>query len=76
MTALLRVHTLYDLLLSVPMRWLTGCEAKLEDWSPYSMGKVRCRESNSGPPNPYLNAHISLRIWARVQFIIAGAGLG
>ena len=38
--ALLRVHTLYDLLVSRPLRWLSGKSAELRDWSIYSMAGV------------------------------------
>ena len=40
MGALLRVNTLWDLLLSQPMRWLCGSADKLSDWSIFSMGAV------------------------------------
>jgi len=40
MGALLRVNTLFDLLLSRPMRFLCGSSAQLTDWSIYSMGAV------------------------------------
>jgi hypothetical protein len=40
MLALARVFTLFDLLLSVPLRWLCGSSAQLTDWSVYSMGNV------------------------------------
>lgn len=37
MVALLRVHTLFDLLISRPLRWLSGKSSELRDWSIYSM---------------------------------------
>ena len=40
MGALLRVNSLFDLLLSRPMRWLCGAAAQLKDWSVFSMGAV------------------------------------
>jgi len=38
--ALCRVMTLWDLLLSMPLRWLCGSSSELEDWSMYDMGPV------------------------------------
>jgi len=38
--ALLRVHALFDLLVSRPLRWLSGKSAELRDWSIYSMAGV------------------------------------
>ena len=40
MVALLRVHVLYDLLISHPLRWLSGRSSELSDWSIYSMAGV------------------------------------
>lgn len=40
MVALTRVLTLWDLLLSMPLRWLCGCSSKLTDWSIYDFGPV------------------------------------
>ena len=40
MVALLRVHTLFDLLISRPLRWLSGKSSELRDWSIYSMAGV------------------------------------
>lgn len=40
MTALLRVCALFDLLISRPMRWLSGKGSELSDWSIYKMGPV------------------------------------
>ena len=37
MVAQLRAHTLVDLLISRPLRWLAGKSAQLNDWSIYSM---------------------------------------
>lgn len=33
-----RANAIVDLLISRPLRWLTGNSHKLQDWSPYSMG--------------------------------------
>lgn len=38
--AALRVYTLFDLLLSRPMRWLSGKGAALPGWSVYKMGEA------------------------------------
>lgn len=35
-----RANAIVDLLISRPMRWLTGKSRELNDWSPYSMGRV------------------------------------
>lgn len=35
-----RANAIIDLLISRPMRWLTGNSHRLHDWSPYSMGEV------------------------------------
>lgn len=35
-----RANAIVDLLISRPMRWLTGKSSELKDWSPYSMGYV------------------------------------
>lgn len=40
MVALTRVLTLWDLVLSMPWRWLCGCSSKLTDWSIYDHGPV------------------------------------
>ena len=40
MIALTRALTLWDLLLSMPLRWLCGSSAQLQDWSVYDMGPV------------------------------------
>jgi hypothetical protein len=40
MLASVRVFTLFDLVLSMPLRWLCGSSAKLTNWSVYSMGTV------------------------------------
>jgi hypothetical protein len=40
LVALTRVMTLWDLLLSLPLRWLCGSSSQLEDWSMYDMGPV------------------------------------
>ena len=53
MGALLRVNTLYDLLLSRPMRWLCGAAAQLSDWSIFKMGGVLdVIEKARAPPTP------------------------
>ena len=38
--ALIRALTLVDLLISRPMRWLSGKSSQLKDWSIYKMGEV------------------------------------
>ena len=40
MIAVLRAHTLFDLLVSRPLRWLSGKSAELNDWSIYSMANA------------------------------------
>lgn len=35
-----RANAIIDLLISRPMRWLTGKSSELTNWSPYSMGRV------------------------------------
>lgn len=40
MVALTRVLTLWDLVLSIPLRWLCGSASVLHDWSVYKMGGV------------------------------------
>lgn len=40
MVALTRVLTLWDLILSMPLRWLCGCSSKLSNWSVYDFGPV------------------------------------
>lgn len=38
--AMVRANALIDILISRPMRWLSGKSAVLHNWSPYSMGAV------------------------------------
>lgn len=40
MVALTRVLTLWDLILSMPLRWLCGSSSRLSDWSIYDFGPV------------------------------------
>lgn len=40
MVALTRVLTLWDLLLSMPLRWLCGSSSRLSNWSIYDFGPV------------------------------------
>lgn len=35
-----RANAIIDLLISRPLRWLTGKSHKLQDWSPFSMGEA------------------------------------
>jgi len=58
--ALLRVHALFDLLVSRPLRWLSGKSAELRDWSIYSMAGVldlveQARLTPNPNPNPNPN---------------------
>lgn len=38
--AMTRANAIVDLLISRPMRWLSGKSSELQEWSPYSMGRV------------------------------------
>lgn len=38
--AMARANAIIDLLVSRPLRWLSGKSSKLQDWSPYSMGEA------------------------------------
>ena len=38
--AMIRANAIIDLLISRPMRWLSGKSAQLPGWSPYSMGEA------------------------------------
>ena len=40
LVALLRALTIFDLVLSRPLRWLAGSSSKLNNWSIFSMGLV------------------------------------
>ena len=65
MTALLRACTLWKLLVTEPMRWLTGKALKLKDWSVISSNRVlelaeeaflAVAADGSPPPTPTLAA--------------------
>ena len=57
--ALLRVHALYDLLVSRPLRWLSGKAPELNDFSIYSMAGVLdlVEQAHSAHTHTHTHAH-------------------
>ena len=71
MVALLRVHTLYDLVLSRPLRWLSGKSHELRDWSIYSMAGAldlveTARPAPTSPSPPLLHSPRTVPLIAEV----------